>query len=113
MNWTGVPKEFLHGHLIGYQLSYSPANQLKSSLTLMVPPRTTHKLQHLSVFTLYVIHVSAVNMKGAGPKSAPVMARTGESGIILSLTPTLAPPSTTMLIGGGGVADWARTWLSM
>ena len=81
VSWTAVPQEYRHGkihmHKIYISLATQPSKYINSYFTFNP---VEYNISDLRVFTLYVIHVSAVNEAGEGPKSRAVTARTLEGG---------------------------------
>ena len=85
MKWSYLPKEYFQGQPVGYQIVYYPANAEGERISMNVSYTTNTKtLTNLTVYTMYVINMSAVSSGGIGPAST-VEARTDAAGTVESL----------------------------
>lgn len=82
VKWSHLLEEDFQGHPIGYRIAYTPADEGRDINFVRVNYTTnTATLTDLSVYTMYVINVSAVSSGGIGPAKT-VKARTDAGGII-------------------------------
>ena len=63
-----MPKQYFQGNRIGYNIRYYPVD-LKRNATFFIVNYTTNTaaLKNLTIYTMYVINVSAVSSGGVGP----------------------------------------------
>lgn len=68
IHWTRLPEEDFRGQPIGCNVIYYPAEEKSdiNSVTVNFMTNTT-TLANLTVYTMYVINVSAVSPRGIGP----------------------------------------------
>ena len=80
VTWSHVPKQYLQGKPVGYNIIYYPL-YLKSDFKFVSVNYTTNttNLTDLAVYTTYVVNVSAVSSGGAGPAKM-VLKRTDAEG---------------------------------
>lgn len=79
LQWRHVTEEFL-GRPIGYRITYHPSGVKRNINYVSVDiVLNTTTLTNLTVYTKYVINVSAVSSGGIGPANT-VKARTGAEG---------------------------------
>ena len=84
MEWSQLPEIYFQGRPIGYDITYYPVysereiNRLNTHFGM-----NTITLTNLSVYTLYVINVSAMSSGGIGPANTAV-GRTDAEGISLT-----------------------------
>ncbi|PFX34734.1 Protein sidekick-1, partial [Stylophora pistillata] len=85
VKWRHMTEEQFHGQPIGYNISYYSV-KLESDINFLTVNYTTSSttLSNLTVYTMYVINVSAVSSGGIGPSNT-VKARTDAE------VPALAP----------------------
>ena len=78
--WSQLPGEYFQGEPIGYNITYYPVDS-KSDKRFVTVNYTLNSstLSNLTVFTMYVINVSAVSSGGVGPANT-VKARTRAEG---------------------------------
>ena len=84
MEWSQLPENYFQGRPIGYDITYYPVHserEINHSNTRF--GMNTITLTNLSVYTLYVINVSAVSSGGIGPANTAV-GRTDAEGISLT-----------------------------
>ena len=68
VKWSHVPKQYFQGNPIGYKLRYYPVDLKRNAISFIVNYTTnTAALKNLTVYTVYVINVSAVSSGGVGP----------------------------------------------
>ena len=81
-----MPKKKFNGKRVGYKISYYPVGRSWKIRNLSVNYRTnyTELTANLTVFTEYVITVSAVSSGGVGPGNT-IIARTGDAGTVIYL----------------------------
>ena len=86
VEWSHVTKKQFNGKRIGYKISYYPVDRSWEIRNLTVNYRTNHTelTTNLTVFTEYVITVSAVSSGGVGP-GISTTARTGDAGRVIYL----------------------------
>ena len=85
MKWSYLPKEYFQGQPVGYQIVYYPANAEGERISMNVSYTTNTKtLTNPTVYTMYVINMSAVSSGGIGPANT-VEARTDAAGTVESL----------------------------
>ena len=79
-----MPKKNFNGKRIGYKISYYPVGRSWEIRNVTVNYRTNHTelTTNLTVFTEYVITVSAVSSGGVGPGNSTI-ARTGDEGTVM------------------------------
>ena len=79
-----MPKKKFNGQCIGYKISYYPVGRSWEIRNVTVNYRTnnTELTTNLTVFTEYVITVSAVSSGGVGPGNSTT-ARTHDEGTIM------------------------------
>lgn len=82
VKWSHLPEESFQGHPIGYDITYYSAG-LQNDVNYVTVNYTTNitTLTNLSVYTMYVINVSARSSGGKGPANT-AMARTSADGRI-------------------------------
>ena len=79
LHWRHVTKEF-QGQPTGYHISYHPSGAEKNIADVSADiALNTTTLTNLTVYTMYVINVSAVSSGGIGPANT-LKARTGAEG---------------------------------
>ena len=85
VKWSHVPKEQFQGKPYGYNIRYYPED-VESDINFVTLNYTTNvtTLINLTVYTMYVINVSAVSSGGIGPANT-VKARTGSEGTVESI----------------------------
>ena len=78
-----MPRQYLQGKPIGYNIVYYPVN-LESNFHVLNVSYTTNttNLTELDVYTLYAINVSAVSSGGVGPAKSS-LALTGSNTMLL------------------------------
>ena len=77
-----MPKQYLQGKPIGYNIVYYPLGFEKNFRILNVSYTTnTTTLTELDLYTMYAINVSAVSSGGVGPAKA-TFASTGSNTIL-------------------------------
>ena len=77
-----MPKQYLQGKPIGYNIVYYPVDLERNSQFLNVSYTTnTTNLTELDVYTMYAINVSAVSSGGVGPAKS-TFASTGSNTIL-------------------------------
>ena len=82
VRWSHLPENILRGQPIGCSITYHPVNLESSFSVLSVNyPTNTTTLTNLTVYTTYVINVTAVSSGGIGPAST-AKARTDAEGEI-------------------------------
>ena len=81
-----MTKKQFNGKRIGYKISYYPVDRSWEIRNVIVNYRTNHTelTTNLTVFTEYVITVSAVSSGGVGP-GISTTARTGDEGTVIYL----------------------------
>ena len=77
-----MPKQYLHGKPIGYNIVYYPVG-LERNLSFLNVSYTTNTttFTELNVYTMYSINVSAVSSGGVGPAKS-TFASTGSNTIL-------------------------------
>ena len=84
IKWSHLQRKDFQGEPIGYEINYHSASPLFSINYVSVNYTTnTTALTNLSVYTMYVIDVSAVSSGGVGPANT-VKARTEAEGNVVS-----------------------------
>ena len=80
VKWSHLPERNFQGKTIGYNVTFYPVDS-KSFFNFVFVNYTINKtaLTKLSVYTMYVINVSAVSSGGTGPANT-AMAQTGVRG---------------------------------
>ena len=80
VKWSHVPKQYHQGKPIGYKIIYCAVDS-ESDFTVVNVNYTTNTttLTNLSVYTMYVVNVSAVSSGGVGPAKM-VITRTDAEG---------------------------------
>ncbi|XP_002720662.3 neural cell adhesion molecule L1-like protein isoform X1 [Oryctolagus cuniculus] len=86
VTWSTIPKDRVHGHLKGYQISWWKTRSLldgrvhpKEVKTLRFSGQRNHgMLPSLDAFSEFHLTVLAYNSKGAGPESEPYIFQTPE-----------------------------------
>ena len=80
VKWSHVAQEYFQGEPIGYEINYYPVN-LELDVTYESVNYTTNttRLSNLTVYTMYVINVSALSSGGIGPENT-VKVRTDARG---------------------------------
>ena len=80
MKWSHLPEEHFQGQPIGYNITYHPVD-LESDINFVSLKYTTNTatLTNLTVYTMYVINVTAVSSGGIGPANTAT-ARTDAAG---------------------------------
>ena len=83
VKWTHVPKDYLRGRPIGYNITYYTVD-FKSEIKTVSVNYTTNitNLMGLDVYTKYGINVSVVSSGGVGPTKS-TFASTGANTILL------------------------------
>lgn len=84
VKWSHLPDEHFQGEPIGYKVVYYPVNAESVGRETMNINFTTNTttLKNLTVYTLYVIHLSAVSSGGIGPENV-AKARTDAEGRVV------------------------------
>ena len=68
VKWSHVPKQYFQGNPIGYNIRYYPVDLKRNAISFIVSyTNNTTALENLTIYTLYVINVSAVSSGGVGP----------------------------------------------
>ena len=81
VKWTHLPEKDFQGQPIGYRITYFPADSENDINVVRVKfTKNSTILFNLSVYTMYVINVSAVSSGGIGPSNS-VKARTNAEGM--------------------------------
>ena len=80
VKWNHLPKVDFQGQPIGYNVTYC-SDDLECNMNFVSVNFTTNTttLSNLTVYTMYIVNVSAVSSGGIGPESA-IKARTGAEG---------------------------------
>ena len=80
VRWSHLPEEHFQGKPIGYIITYRTVdlNNSMNAVRENLPTNVT-TLANLTIYTMYVIHVSAVSSGGIGPANT-VEAQTDASG---------------------------------
>ena len=80
MKWNHLLKVDFQGKPIGYNVTYR-SDDLESDMNFVSVNFTTNitTLSNLTVYTMYIVNVSAVSSGGIGPEST-IKARTGAEG---------------------------------
>ena len=80
VRWNNLPKEHFQGQPIGYIITYHTVD-LKSNMNAVREnfPTNSTTLTNLTIYTMYVINVSAISSGGIGPAKT-VEAQTDASG---------------------------------
>ena len=86
VEWSHLSEQDFNGQRIGYKISYYPVDRSWEIRNVTVNYRTNHTkvTTNLTVFTEYVITVSAVSSGGVGP-GISTTARTGDEGTVIYL----------------------------
>ena len=80
VKWSRLSKNHFQGEPIGYQIAYYAANAEGERISMNVNYTTNTKtLTNLTVYSTYVINVSAVSSGGIGPANT-ARARTDAGG---------------------------------
>ena len=80
VKWSRLSKNHFQGEPISYQIVYYPANAEVERISMNAKYTTNTKtLTNLTVYTMYVINVSAVSSGGIGPAKT-ARARTDAEG---------------------------------
>lgn len=80
VKWSHVEEEHVQGEPIGYEIKYHPINlEFDQSYVSVNYATNTTRLSNLTVYTMYVINVSALSSGGIGPANT-VKARTDAQG---------------------------------
>ena len=75
-----MPKQYFHGKTIGYKIIYHPVGLERKAISFSVNYTTNSTtLKDLTVYTVYVINISAVSSGGVGPGNM-TMAQTDAGG---------------------------------
>lgn len=97
VSWEAPPKDLWNGNLLGYNIGYQ---EISDSTAQSPTPNNTSTyitkavdvgpdfggqiiINGLNMFTTYSIIVQALNSRGAGPFSDPVVGRTDEGGKLI------------------------------
>ena len=80
VKWSHLPEEHFQGEPIGYDITYYPV-EVESDANRVIVNYTTNAmtLTDLTVYTMYIINVSAVSSGGIGPANT-AEARTDTAG---------------------------------
>ena len=63
-----MPKQYFQGKPIGYNIRYYPVDLKRNAISFIVSyTKNTTALKNLTMYTMYVIIVSAVSSGGVGP----------------------------------------------
>ena len=91
VRWSLLLEEDFQGKLIGYRIYYSEEAEDDAKVVYLNCTTNTATLTNLTVYTMYVINVSAVSSGGIGPGKT-AKARTGAEGKkLLELALGVAP----------------------
>ena len=81
MRWVPIERDYIHGILEGYRLSYEDISYNSTKKVTTVNKFTTEiELNGLKKFTEYKIRVAAYTSRGRGPFSLVVKVKTAEDG---------------------------------
>ncbi|XP_075406843.1 neural cell adhesion molecule L1-like protein [Tenrec ecaudatus] len=86
VTWSTIPKDRVHGHLKGYQITWWKTKSLsdgkaypkKENILRFPGPRTHGMVPSLEAFSEFYLTILAYNSKGAGPESEPHVFQTPE-----------------------------------
>ncbi|XP_030741462.2 neural cell adhesion molecule L1-like protein [Echinops telfairi] len=86
VTWSTIPKDRVHGHLKGYQITWWKTKSLsdgraqpkKENILRFPGPRTYGMVPSLEAFSEFYLTILAYNSKGAGPESEPHVFQTPE-----------------------------------
>lgn len=85
IKWSHLAETEFQGHPTGYKITFHPANvEKKVNFVILNYTRNTTTLTNLTVYTKYVINVSAVSSGGIGPANA-LEAQTDAEGTVASM----------------------------
>ena len=63
-----MPKQYFQGNRIGYNIRYYPVDLKRNTISFIVNyTKNTAALKNLTIYTMYIINVSAVSSGGVGP----------------------------------------------
>ena len=80
MNWSHLPEKLFQGKPIGYKITFHTVELEKDLNYVRVNYRTnTTTLNNLTIYSMYIIYVSAVSSGGIGPENS-ARARTDAEG---------------------------------
>ena len=77
MSWQPPLKVNCNGAITGYVIQYGRVG-LDDNMIVNVPNETTLEIPGLFAYVEYSVKVAAVNAKGTGPFSKPVVQRSGD-----------------------------------
>lgn len=86
IEWSPVPKKYVHGNLRGYHVYYRTGRSKVKRSTSHVGALSVNtsgqslEIKALEPFTSYDVWVSAFTIIGSGPSSTPVTVTTDEDG---------------------------------
>ena len=84
LEWSHLPEEHFQGKPIGYLITYhTVGSDHDKNVVWENVTRNATTLSNLTVYTMYVINVSAVSSGGIGPANA-ARTRTGVEGNLVS-----------------------------
>lgn len=86
VNWEHIPKEFVNGHLLGYQIFYQVADATESSEWFNKTVAATENgttITDLRKFTNYAVQVAGFTGVGTGIESKAKFVTTDEDGMSL------------------------------
>jgi len=68
-----VPEKYFQGKPIGYNICYYPDDLKRNTISFIVNyTKNTTALKNLTIYTMYVINVSAVSSGGVGPENMTI-----------------------------------------
>ena len=68
-----MPKQYFQGKPIGYNIRYYPVDLKRNEISFIVNyTKNTAALKNLTIYTMYVINVSAVSSGGVGPGNTTI-----------------------------------------
>ena len=80
VEWLPLPKQYIHGVLLGYRLNFTRDTTNLTEVISIPPNVTSHHVSGLMMYTCYVINIAGVNEIGVGVPSHDVIAWTDEGG---------------------------------
>ena len=84
MSWQPPLEVNCNGPITGYMIQYARVGS-DDNMIVNVPNETTHVLSGLFACVEYSVTVAAVNAKGTGPFSKPVVETSGKDGGLNSI----------------------------
>ena len=82
MEWDPLPKKYIHGALLNYQMNFTRAEANFTKVIIIPPDVINHHVTGLMKYTRYVISLAAVNEIGLGVSSDDVIVWTEEDGML-------------------------------